>query len=133
MANVRFANKDVVCTATNCSRMWVRSLVLGENHVKRRLHVPIFQRRYCWPENVVVGLYQDLLRLARGVLANGPVVGGANPNAGHSINRVIISRVEKNHQASGDAEAVVVIDGQQRQVVRVLWCLALLAVLCFPR
>ena len=84
--------------------------------------MPIFQRRYCWPEKVVRGLYKDLSRLARSVLANGLP---RDPNAGHSINRVIITKDE----VDGEGEAMVVIDGQQRVTTLLIFLAAVRDVL----
>ena len=87
LQNLEKANKNVICTSSSPSTVDTRFLL------KRKLRIPIFQRRYAWSEANWEQIWKDILALALG------------RRTGHFLGRMTCVLTDS---------AIVVIDGQQR-------------------
>lgn len=80
----------------------------------RRLHAPIFQRRYVWSEDDhLAPFWADVSRYASGRLA------GVTPEAAHFMGAVLIQALPAAPAAS-QAPSARIIDGQQRLITLTL-------------
>ena len=88
---LKAANSNVICSAAKEDV----GVVSVECVLRKRLRIPLFQRRYCWGEGQWSTLLSDVLKVVRGEARQ------------HSLGRATVA-------ASRDEARVLVLDGQQR-------------------
>ena len=102
MAFARGGNKEYICRATTIPRYSFRevlNLVDAESN-RILLHVPIFQRRYCWGAYQLENFLKDTIKFASKPHAR---VGKRS----HSFGRIVVSERDEDNR-------LVIVDGQQR-------------------
>ena len=102
MAFARGGNKEYICRATTIPRYSFRevlNLVDAESN-RILLHVPIFQRRYCWGASQLENFVKDIIKFATKPYER---VGKKS----HSFGRIVVSERDEDNR-------LVIVDGQQR-------------------
>ena len=102
MAFARGGHAEYICRAATIPRYSFRQLfnLMDAESSRILLHVPIFQRRYCWGASQLNNFIKDAVKFANKPKAK---IG----NKSHSFGRIVVSERHEDNR-------LVIVDGQQR-------------------